>query len=327
MAFLKQHGSSMTERGLMPLRKDILILCAILLLLITGCATTEDVTGVRGELNYQIQSVNEKVADLERQLSLIREETRIIREDAARTKDDFAPIRTSLAEIRAEVTDVKSKLQQARGQIDDVREEMRKESRAFAAKTVKREESEKSLREKIDGLVFKLNFLENFLGINKKEEQNSSPDGNGKANALPELPLAQKAGSLPVSEQPKMDKSALYSAAFAFFKEGKYDKAREGFANLLTQYPSTEFSDNAIFWLGECYYFEKKYEKAIVEYDKVIKNYPGSNKVSYALLKQGLSFLKLGDKESARLLLQQVTKDYPNTSQARIARAKILEIK
>ena len=309
------------------MRKDILILCAFILLLTTGCATTEDVTGVRGELNYQIQSVNEKVKGLERQFPLIREETQKIREDAAKTKDEFAPIRTSLAEIRAEITDVKSKLQQVRGQIDGAREEIRKESAAFSAKTVKREEAEKSLREKIDALVFKLNFLENFLGINKKEEQLSSPASEGKSAPAPGLPLVQTARPLPVNELTKMDKSALYSAAFAFFKEGKYDKAREGFENLLKQYPSTEFSDNAIFWLGECYYFEKKYEKAIVEYDRVIKNFPGSNKVSYALLKQGLSFLKLGDKESAKLLLQQVTKDYPNTSQARIARAKILEIK
>ena len=46
-----------------------------------------------------------------------------------------------------------------------------------------------------------------------------------------------------------------------------------------------------------------------------------------ALLKQGLSFLNLGDKSSARLILQQIIKDYPNTNQARIARAKLVEIK
>jgi len=59
----------------------------------------------------------------------------------------------------------------------------------------------------------------------------------------------------------------------------------------------------------------------------VVKNYPNGNKVPYALLKQGLSFLNLGDKSSARLILQQIIKDYPNTNQARIARAKLVEIK
>ena len=125
----------------------------------------------------------------------------------------------------------------------------------------------------------------------------------------------------------KTDKESLYAAAYELFREAKYDKSREAFENFLKQYPDTEFSDNAQFWIGECYYFEKKYEKAIVEYEKVTKNFPEGNKVPYALLKQGLSFLKLGDKASAKLLLQQVIKDFPNTSQARIARAKLLEIK
>ncbi len=316
------------------MKKDAFIFCSVFILLMTGCATTEDVSGVRGELNYQIQSVNEKVAALESQYPLLNEETRKIRDDLAKTNGEFTPLRSALAEMRAEITEVKSKLQELRGQIDGVKEEMRKETASFAAKTVKREEAEKSLREKIDALSFKMNFLENFLGITRKEEQTQAPVDAGKS-ALPPAQSSQPTQPSQPSQPAKssaddsgrMDKSALYSAAFNLFKEGKYEKAREAFATLLKQYPSSEFSDNAIFWSGECYYFEKKYEKAIVEYDKVIKGYPGSNKISYALLKQGLSFLKLGDKESARLLLQQVTKDYPNTSQARIARAKILEIK
>ena len=123
------------------------------------------------------------------------------------------------------------------------------------------------------------------------------------------------------------DKESLYAAAYELFREGKYEKSREAFETFLKQYPETEFSDNAQFWIGECYYFEKKYEKAIIEYDKVVKNFPEGSKVPYALLKQGLSFLQLGDKASAKLLLQQVIKDYPNTSQARIARTRLAEIK
>ncbi|MGZ6291594.1 MAG: tetratricopeptide repeat protein, partial [Syntrophales bacterium] len=46
-----------------------------------------------------------------------------------------------------------------------------------------------------------------------------------------------------------------------------------------------------------------------------------------ALLKQGFAFLNIGDKSSAKLLLEQVAKNYPGTSQARMARAKLAEIK
>ena len=79
--------------------------------------------------------------------------------------------------------------------------------------------------------------------------------------------------------------------------------------------------------MGECYYLEGNYEKAILEYEKVIKNHPKGGKNPDAMLKQGLAFQKLGDKQSAKLIFQQVTKKYPKSNQAKIAAAKLKEIK
>jgi tol-pal system protein YbgF len=280
-------------------------------------------------LNYQIQATNERINAIEKQYTPLKGEIERLDKAIKSTEDSLSPLRANDAELRAELTDIKESLLQIRGLIDGMKEELRKGLSSFDAKTKKREEKEKLLEEKeklldekIDNLTFKTNFIENFLGIGKKDSQEKQPvdDITQKDSAQ----SGQKSESVEVT---KPDKASRYAAAFALFKEGQYEKSREAFESFLKQYPNTEFSDNAQFWLGECYYFEKKYEKAIVEYDKVIKNFPNGNKISYALLKQGLSFLKLGDKASAKLLLQQVTKDYPNTSQARIARAKLLEIK
>ena len=104
-------------------------------------------------------------------------------------------------------------------------------------------------------------------------------------------------------------------------------RLEKDFKTYLKKYPNTEYSDSAQFWIGECYYFERKYEQAILEYEKVIKNYPQGNKVPNAMLKQGFAFLNLGDKSSAKLLLEQVAKNYPGSNQARMARAKLAEIK
>lgn len=289
---------------------------------VAGCATTDDLNRLRGEFNYQIQAEREKIVSIERQYAPLKEELQSLHEKTAKTNADFSPIRSAQAELRAEMTEIKGRIQQLRGQIDGLKEEIRKESSSLAAKTTRAQETDKFIREKIDALAFKINFIENYLGIEKKEEHPNS-------GAVVDKPSqsAQPAGKTGAGEAVKTDKASLYAAAFALFKEGKYEKAREAFGSFLKQYPNSEFSDNVQFWIGECYYFEKKYEKAIVEYDKVVKNFPGGNKTSYALLKQGLSFLKLGDRDSARLLLQQVTKDFPNTSQARMARAKLLEIK
>jgi tol-pal system protein YbgF len=299
------------------LRRYLLTLFIIAFVSVTGCATTDDLRRVHSDLNRQIQVTNEKVASVEQGFTPLRDEIAGVRSESAKTTQEaIQPLRSSQAEGRAEMTDIREQLQQIRGTADG----LRKDLSSASARTVKREEDEKVLREKLDNLTFKINFIENFLGIGKNEEPAAAPaETVGKQPAA--APTKEAAG------KGRTDKESLYAAAYELFKEAKYEKSREVFENFLKQYPDTEFSDNAQFWVGECYYFEKKYEKAIVEYEKVTKNFPEGNKVPYALLKQGLSFLKLGDKTSGKLLLQQVTKDYPNTSQARIARAKLLEIK
>ena len=172
-------------------------------------------------------------------------------------------------------------------------------------------EKDNAVEEKLNQMLLKINFIENFLEIGRKDIQ-----ANGGTAAAPDK-----------DPSGKPDRATMYAAAYQQFQDGHYGKAREAFVQFLSEHPKSEYSDNAQFWIGECYFFEKKYEQAILEYEKVTKNYPGGNKVSYAILKQGLSFLNLGDKTSAKLLLQQVIKDFPNTNQARIARSKLQEIK
>ncbi len=316
---VKYTGWSIIAKGAVVQRHlSILILVAILS--VAGCATTDDLRRLRGDLNHQIQLTNDKIAGVELGSVGVKGEIAGLRRDiekaSEKTSEAFKPLRSGQAEGRADVTEIRDQIQQIRGTIDS----LRKDLSASATRTGRRDEEDKGLREKLDSLTFKINFIENFLGIGKKEETvDAAGEKNGKPPAAP--PPKDAAGKA------KTDKESLYAAAYELFREAKYDKSREAFENFLKLYPDTEFSDNAQFWIGECYYFEKKYEKAIIEYEKVTKNFPDGNKIPYALLKQGLSFLRLGDKASAKLLLQQVIKDFPNTSQARIARAKLLEIK
>jgi tol-pal system protein YbgF len=296
-------------------RKILTILVVISLCVMAGCATTDDLRRVRGDLERQILVANDRIDSAERGIPPLKNEIEGLRTEIGKTNESFAPLRAGQAELRAEIAEIRDQLRQIRGAAD----ELRKEIAASSARVNKREEDEKALRDKLENLIFKIQFIENFLEIGKREDT-AAPAGDKGVKQPP--PAAKEA---PV--RGKTDKESLYSASYEIFKQGKYDKAREAFESFLKQYPDTEFSDNAQFWIAECHYFDRNYEKAIVEYDKVVKNFPEGNKVPYALLKQGLSFLRLDDKASAKLLLQQVIKDFPNTSQARIARAKLLEIK
>jgi tol-pal system protein YbgF len=250
----------------------------------TGCATTKDLQRVQG--------------GLDRKILALKEDDTSIRKDIEKLNEAITALRKSQAEITADITEIRDSIQNLKGISEGLRKEL---------------SAQKEIKEKLDNASFKINFIENFLGIGKRENH-SEADKTARFATKNVI-------------KGKTDKESIYASAYETFKEGKYEKARGEFLNFLKQYPDTEYSDNAQFWIGESYYFENKYEKAILEYEKVVKNYPNGNKVPYALLKQGLSFLSLGDKSSARLVLQQIIKDYPNTNQARIARAKLVEIK
>jgi tol-pal system protein YbgF len=272
------------------LKNSLFLIPALLLAFVVGCATTDDLRRVQGNLNEKLVSLQEENANL--------------RKEIESSQESIKPIRKLQADTGADLIEIRDSLQALKGASEEIRRDIN---------LLKSERKERD--PKINELLLRINFIENFIGIGKKGE----PDEESKKEGKP------TSGTAP-SGNGKSDREGVYTNAYKEFKDGKYEEARRDFQKFLDTYPKAEYSDNAQFWLGECYYVEGKYEKAILEYEKVIKNFSTSEKVPHALLKQGLSFLKLKDKASAKLILQQVIKDYPNTNQARIARARLAEI-
>jgi tol-pal system protein YbgF len=215
--------------------------------------------------------------------------------------DTTKDLRKNQADLGADFGSVRDNVQTLKGQV----EEMNKELGLSKGQNIK---------SRLDDMAFRIGYIENFLGIAKKETPNGAK-------------VEGQAGAAEATAEPKNDVEAAYNASYKTFKEGQYVKAREEFVKFLKQYPKTAFSDNAQFWIGETWYVEEKYERAIVEYEKVVKDYPSGDKVPYALLKQGMAFQKLGDKASATIVYQQIVKKYPNSNQARVAKAKLSELK
>ena len=278
----------------MELKNSFYLLLLILVFSIAGCATTQDLKGTRSELNDKLSVVDAELA--------------ILKKEQEKNSSTLASMSKGHANSAADVSELREAIQQLRGQLETLKKDMTRDS--------KRSDE---LKDRLDTIALKVNFIESFLEIGKKDSVSDVYDKGVKPTG----------NAVAATKEPakKQDKETVYAAAYQTFKNGQYDKSRTEFKNFLATYPDTEYAGNAQFWIGECYFFEKNYEQAILEYEKVSKNYPKGNKVPYALLKQGLSFLKLNDKTSAKLILQQVIKDFPNTNQARIARSKLQEIK
>jgi tol-pal system protein YbgF len=208
-------------------------------------------------------------------------------------------VRNNQANLGADLGAVRDEVRALRGQM----EQMGKESTATG--------QGQNLKNRLDDLAIRVESIEYSLKGGKIEPDGHRPDATGGEP----------------SAEVKADPKDAYNACYKLFKDGQYAKAREDFQKFLKQYPKTAYSGSAQFWIGETWYVEEKYEKAIVEYEKVIKGFPTSDKVPYALLKQGMSFQKLGDNSSAKIVYQQIIKKYPQTNQAKVARARLSELK
>ena len=115
----------------------------------------------------------------------------------------------------------------------------------------------------------------------------------------------------------------LYSQAYADFARGNYDLAVQGFTEYLRNYPDTDFTDNAQYWIGECLYGKKQYEEAIDAWNLLFKDYASSDKLPDARVKKGMALERLGRRSQALVEYRYVVDRYPSSQAARIARERL----
>jgi tol-pal system protein YbgF len=118
-----------------------------------------------------------------------------------------------------------------------------------------------------------------------------------------------------------------YERLLALFRDGDLDGARQGFAGFLRDYPNSDLSPNARYWLGESHYGKKDYKQAIDSYDRVELDFPQSEKVPSAILKKGYAYLAMKDKKRASSAFKQVVTLYPRSPEAGKASDKLAQLK
>jgi tol-pal system protein YbgF len=115
----------------------------------------------------------------------------------------------------------------------------------------------------------------------------------------------------------------LYSQAYADYARGNYDLAMQGFSEYIRNYPGTDFTDNAQYWIGECLYSKKMYAEAIEAWNDLIRDYPTSDKIPDSRVKKGMALERLGRKSQALVEYRYVVDRFPNSQAARIARQRL----
>ena len=130
-----------------------------------------------------------------------------------------------------------------------------------------------------------------------------------------------------VSQSGEHSDKLEYERLLALFRDGDLGGARQGFAAFLRDYPSSDLSPNARYWLGESHYGKKDYRQAIDSYDRVELDFPQSEKVPAAILKKGYAYLAMKDKKRASSAFKQVVTLYPRSPEAGKASDKLSQLK
>jgi tol-pal system protein YbgF len=159
----------------------------------------------------------------------------------------------------------------------------------------------------------------------------NAPVNNGQ---MQDVPLdAQSRQSAPQTIAPPPpppnpgDEKAAYDQAFGALKDGRYAESARAFQAFIGQYPSSELTPNAYYWLGESYYVTQNYPVSLDTFNKLLAQYPNSAKASAALLKVGYCHYELKQWEPAETTLNQVVQKYPGTQEANLAQGRLRALK
>jgi tol-pal system protein YbgF len=142
-----------------------------------------------------------------------------------------------------------------------------------------------------------------------------------EASDLNEPPQAGEPGT--AIPEPSEEGQRLYETAYSDLQRENFQLALINFRAFLADFPQSQLSDNAQYWIGEAHYAQGQFNQAIEEFRKVIDEHPGQDKVAAAYYKIALCFINLRDTVTARRYLTYVLEHYPSTNEARLAEEKL----
>jgi outer membrane protein assembly factor BamD len=130
-----------------------------------------------------------------------------------------------------------------------------------------------------------------------------------------------------------LDAEDEFQRAQEYFETGEFKNAMQSFERILFYHPTSEFVDDAQYWLGRSYYEQKEYDQAIVEFDYLIKNFPTSKFIEEAYLFRTKAYLLKApgyqkdatELENAINMFNNFLTRFPSSEHTEEIRAMILE--
>ena len=115
----------------------------------------------------------------------------------------------------------------------------------------------------------------------------------------------------------------LYSQAYADYARGNYDLAIQGFTGVPADYPDTDFTDNAQYWIGECLLRQAEATpRRSRPGTRCCATIPSSDKLPDARFKKGMALERLGRRQPGPARVPLRGRPLPQLRRRRARRAR-----
>jgi tol-pal system protein YbgF len=154
--------------------------------------------------------------------------------------------------------------------------------------------------------------MERYIDLDKRISGLSSQapvSATGKTSKFAVTPVP-----VPVPAKAMPSEKDAYNKAYALVTSKRFDSALEAFKQFLVDFPDSQYTPNALYWMGELYQVVQPsdLEAARQAFTQLIERYPGNSKVPDAMYKLGKVYYQKGNTPKSREWLNRVITDYGN---------------
>jgi len=185
----------------------------------------------------------------------------------------------------------------------------------------------------MEALREQISQLEGRLEVTEHQTQEALEEAKkarlAASQGVASAPAAGATGDDPTAGLPPeasaSEEVRSYRTAYDAWRADDHQQCIDRFGQFLQSFPTSQYADDASFWLADCYYKQGDLKAAILRFDDVATRYPKSDKASEALYRQGEALLKLGPNfgKAAEKAFDRVVKEYPDSRRAEDARQQL----
>ncbi len=223
-------------------------------------------------------------------------------------------IEQQIAELQTGIMETQARIARIQADIDTALDPLRTQD-------ADRGEDLRTMRREVTALEQQINEFSSRIA-QLGEAVASGGGSRGPAAVGPAMPPAQGRRTVDDgsrAEPPDDVAQELYTGAYSDYLRDSYDLAIQGFVEYLRLYPLSARAPRSRYWIGICHQRQGRLDKAREAFQQLISDYPDSELLDDAMFNDALILGEMGRTEDSAETFRRLIQAYPNGDLAFLA--------